>query len=338
MLYDIKGSTDPGVLASRDLEVTGNVIPPYWMDHLRTPSDRPYLSAALVLSEVIYWNRPVYDREEKKWFKKFKGESWQANYSQIAEHWGLSHQQVRRAFYYLRDQGLITITYGSVRLDNGDVLTNVPYVALVVDKIKAMATIKPGKFSPTSIKPGKFSPGSTSKSLVNFHQHTEITSTEITKDKRSPEPVAQAGSNAPKKPSKHNNGSNGSNEPQKGESPHQELMRRYQDALGYPIANGAQEGVGAKKILKNYSPDDAIGCYHYLKSRSFWAGKHLSLMSVAKQMGPWVKSGRPKVDNNEPGVKKVADFKNEDINAVNARAMEKIKAMAEHNGYDLGAL
>ena len=89
------------------------------------------------------------------------------------------------------------------------------------------------------------------------------------------------------------------------ETPHQRLMRLYQDALGYRIPHGGKEGAAAKKILSShylngsgnekhyYTPDDAIGCYQWMKQKPFWRDKHLSLQTVFQQMGQWVLQGRP---------------------------------------------
>lgn len=71
-------------------------------------------------------------------------------------------------------------------------------------------------------------------------------------------------------------------------SDHQHLMDAYQAALGYPIPNGAAEGKAAKTLLtQGYTVDEIIACYQSLKRDPFWQGKHLSLISVAKQIGAW---------------------------------------------------
>lgn len=81
--------------------------------------------------------------------------------------------------------------------------------------------------------------------------------------------------------------------PPPAETDHVKLMRLYQEVLGYKIPNGAKEAAAAKRILRQFSPEDATGCYRYMKSDTFWQGKHLSLQSVYEQIGPWLKAGRP---------------------------------------------
>jgi len=107
--------------------------------------------------------------------------------------------------------------------------------------------------------------------------------TETTRDY----PSARSGKESPKStPEKKKESS-------KVETPHQELLRLYQDALGYPIPNGGQEGAAAKKILRSYTAVDAISCYSWLKQNPFYDDKHLSLMAVNKQLGTWINSGKP---------------------------------------------
>lgn len=72
---------------------------------------------------------------------------------------------------------------------------------------------------------------------------------------------------------------------------HQRLMAAYQEALGYPIPNGAQEGTAAAWLLNNgYTIEHIIACYQAKKRDEFWQGKHLSLQSLRKDIGPYVAS------------------------------------------------
>lgn len=339
MKYEIDVRTSQAVMETATLEITGNIVPPQWMDHLRTPSNKPNLVAAVVLSEVIYWNKPVYDREKGKWLKKFVADKWQMNYSQVADHWGFSKVQVRRAVYYLRDQELINVEYRTVTLPNGDKITNVPFVEPVIQNIRAITMrIKPDQNCTgldENAEPDQNCTGSTSKSLIKIDQYTEITNTEITEDKKIPEPEAQAASEAPKKAIEEEKKPEGGNGNGKPETSHQELMRLYQEALGYKIPNGGQEGAAAKKILRYYSPQDAIGCYRFMKSDPWWAQKHLSLQSVHKQIGPWIKAGRPTHKNGYGGMaQKMADFSGQDMKEVNKDAIKKMQKLVKDQGWD----
>jgi hypothetical protein len=77
-------------------------------------------------------------------------------------------------------------------------------------------------------------------------------------------------------------------------SDHQRLMAAYRDTLGYPIPNGGQEGRAAKHLLgQGYTPEQVIACYQTLKAEAFWQGKHLSLQTVHKQIGAWLRDTGP---------------------------------------------
>ena len=78
------------------------------------------------------------------------------------------------------------------------------------------------------------------------------------------------------------------------------LVLGFQDLVGYGLQTWAQESAAAKKLLKSgYEPADIYNCWRYMTSDSFWEGKHCGLSSVAKQIGAWVKAGRPKTRNGK---------------------------------------
>lgn len=94
------------------------------------------------------------------------------------------------------------------------------------------------------------------------------------------------------------------------DTPHHRLLAAYQEALGYPIPSGAQEGSAAKSLIgRGHSIEDVIACYHHFKGTDFWADKHLSLQVVLKNIGAWKRAerdravspnGRPSAENAKP--------------------------------------
>jgi len=77
----------------------------------------------------------------------------------------------------------------------------------------------------------------------------------------------------------------------KEKSPHQAIMDAYQQALGYPIPDGAAAGTSAKELVKmGYTPEQVAACYASEKAREFWQDKHLSLMSLKKNIGAWAQA------------------------------------------------
>ncbi len=92
-----------------------------------------------------------------------------------------------------------------------------------------------------------------------------------------------------------------------GKGDHKVLMGLYQEALGYPIPNGAQEGAAAKWLLGNgYTPQQIISCYHYLHSRDFRDKSfRISLQTVKSHIGEWIKNGEPEMNGRKAVPKNV---------------------------------
>ncbi len=80
-------------------------------------------------------------------------------------------------------------------------------------------------------------------------------------------------------------------------SPHQQIMAAYQEALGYPIKDGAKEGNAAKWLVKNgYTPEQVTACYQSLRDDPWWEGKHISLQTVAGKIGAWSQAQQRKAE------------------------------------------
>ena len=71
-------------------------------------------------------------------------------------------------------------------------------------------------------------------------------------------------------------------------------MEQFQELVGYDLTAWGVEMKAAKSILKHYTVEDALACWQYMTSDSFWDGKHCGLMTVNKNLGPWIKAGKPK--------------------------------------------
>lgn len=80
-----------------------------------------------------------------------------------------------------------------------------------------------------------------------------------------------------------------------------ELVLGFQELLGYDIPSWGIEAKAAKSILRSYSADDAYSCWRYMQTDSFWEGKHCGLVNVNKNLGPWIKAGRPVRGHNGRG-------------------------------------
>lgn len=74
-------------------------------------------------------------------------------------------------------------------------------------------------------------------------------------------------------------------------SDHQKIMDAYATVLGYPIRDGPKEGNAAKWLVKNgYTAEQVQACFSHLRSQVFWHDKHISLQTIASQIGAYLQS------------------------------------------------
>lgn len=124
----------------------GNIVPMSWFEHIKTEAGKPDSIGILILSDIVYWYRPTIVRDEAtgkilKYEKKFKADKLQKSYEQIAEQFGYSKTQVRRALRRLEAQGLITLEFRNITTSGGLKLTNVLYIEPVPAKIAEITYI-----------------------------------------------------------------------------------------------------------------------------------------------------------------------------------------------------
>lgn len=130
----------PVVTTIGQIHFEGNIIPHTWYQHLRTKMNTPHTTAIIILSEIIYWYRPVEDRDEQTgrllgFHKKFKGEMYQRNYERYADQFGFTKGQVKSAFDYLREKGLVRTEFKSFTSETGLYLSNVMYAEPIPEAI-----------------------------------------------------------------------------------------------------------------------------------------------------------------------------------------------------------
>lgn len=146
----------PTVLAIGQINFEGNIIPPSWFHHLKIAPARsgtkplPDLVGIVILSDIIYWYRPVEVRDETTgqvlgYRRKFKGDKLQRSYPQWAELFGLTEKQVMDAVHRLRAEGVVqtelrTVTIGQRRA------SNVLFVEPVPEKVKEITYRLPSYF------------------------------------------------------------------------------------------------------------------------------------------------------------------------------------------------
>lgn len=132
-------SSDLTVMALKDLHLEGNIIPMEWFAHLKFDSGKPDMNAILILSDIVYWYRPVVVRDEQTgmvtgYRKKFKSDLLQKSYQHYADLFGLSKRQVSDAIIRLEERGLIKRVLRTIETPSLT-LQNILFIALNVQKL-----------------------------------------------------------------------------------------------------------------------------------------------------------------------------------------------------------
>ena len=141
--YAINGDVgSQAVLEVGTISFEGNIIPPTWFDHIKYPNGKPHLNAIVVLSEIVYWYRPMTVKDPvslkvKEYRKKFKGEYLQLNRKELSDKFGITPKQATDALKKLEECEVIKKhLLKSLTTDSGKKLGNVPYVELVPSTLR----------------------------------------------------------------------------------------------------------------------------------------------------------------------------------------------------------
>jgi hypothetical protein len=138
-MQDKRGESS--VASLKDFHPEGNIIPMEWFSHLKFENGKPDMNAILILSDIVYWYRPVQVRDEETgvvigYRKKFKSDLLQKSYHHYANLFGLSKRQVTDAIIRLEERGLIQRVLRDI--DVGIPLQNVLFIALNAEKVRQL--------------------------------------------------------------------------------------------------------------------------------------------------------------------------------------------------------
>ncbi len=147
-----------------EINFQGNIIPASWKNHIRH-NERPDLNSMYILSEILYWYRPIVCRDEfgnEVLKKKYKSDLLQKGYKQLIESTGLSEKQIREALERLEKLGLIkrhTRTIESHIKDSTEIrkIPNILFIEIFPERIKEI-TFTSLKKEVTSLPPGNHTP------------------------------------------------------------------------------------------------------------------------------------------------------------------------------------
>jgi hypothetical protein len=121
----------PVVDAIGQINITGNVTPHSWYQHIRFTNKRgnyPDMLAVAILSDLVYWYRPTEIRDEATlhlvgWRKKFREDKLQRSPETYVDFFGASLKQVRSSLKLLEDLNIIDIELRSVKTGFGTIPT-----------------------------------------------------------------------------------------------------------------------------------------------------------------------------------------------------------------------
>lgn len=135
----MEGSGSKIVDAVGQLSITGNVIPQNWYRTITYPSGKPYLTAIVILSDIVYWYRPTEVRDERTGRvvalrKKFKADFLQRSYADLAEQFGISKREAKLAVTALEQLGVVRKHLRTITV-NGTKLANVLFIELLPDHL-----------------------------------------------------------------------------------------------------------------------------------------------------------------------------------------------------------
>ncbi len=141
----MKSSGNTTVDKMADYVARGNMVDTEWYKHLRTPANKPNVYAANILGDIVYWYRPVEERDESTghligWRKKFKGDLYQKTYKSYADMFGVSRGIIKGAFDVLEDMGIIKRYFRDIEHDDGTENNNVMFIDLFPEELEKISS------------------------------------------------------------------------------------------------------------------------------------------------------------------------------------------------------
>ncbi|MCH4247612.1 MAG: Lrp/AsnC family transcriptional regulator [Acinetobacter populi] len=125
--------------------IEGNVIPTHWFNIFKLDNGKPDVNAVILLSEIVYWYRPVIVRDEKTgqtigMKKRFKADFLQRSYNSFSDQFGFTKIQVRDALERLEKAGVITRHFRTILTGNSK-SNNVLFIELHPSTLLKLTTL-----------------------------------------------------------------------------------------------------------------------------------------------------------------------------------------------------
>ena len=121
------------------MNITGNVIPQAWLKNITYDNGKPCTTAIFVLSDIVYWYRPVEIRDEETgkligYRKKFKSDMLQRTYKSYSEQFNFTKRQIKEAIDILVNKGIVIREFRTLEKKE-TTLYNVMFLGLNVEKL-----------------------------------------------------------------------------------------------------------------------------------------------------------------------------------------------------------
>jgi hypothetical protein len=131
----------PEVSEIGEMHLEGNVVPHMWYQHIKFDNGKVDLISITILSDIVYWYRPTYERDENTGRvlsirKKFKADALQKSKKALADQFGLTERQVKDSLLRLESMELIVRDYRTLTTADGMKINNVLFIKVVPENIK----------------------------------------------------------------------------------------------------------------------------------------------------------------------------------------------------------
>lgn len=122
------------------MQFTGNVIPQRWYKNILKDTGKPDLLAIVLLAEIVYWYRPIEERDEATgqltgFRTRFHNDLLQRDYSAFAKQFGENKRNIRDAMARLEKLGVIRRDFRTIVTPTGMRCSNVLFIELIPKKL-----------------------------------------------------------------------------------------------------------------------------------------------------------------------------------------------------------
>ena len=125
-----------------EMNFVGNIIPRNWYHTIVKDTGKPYLTAIIILADVVYWYRPteIFDTTNnsvKGYKKKFESDLLMRSYEQLSRMYGISKREATDAVVFLEKLGAIKRVFRTIKTEN-TTMNNVLFIDVDPDCIKKL--------------------------------------------------------------------------------------------------------------------------------------------------------------------------------------------------------